>query len=252
MSLRHAHPAEVSMDAGPSLSDEARAALARWRPNRSIRRRMLAPVVVAICKLLIEHLNHLETLDLERFERARSQGRGLLTFSNHVSLFDDPWLVATFSGSDYDRIRWCATDALNFFSNSLSARFFSAGKGVPIVRGAGVDQIGMQFLEERLHEGEWVHIFPEGGRSRDPRHLRTPLKGGFAHLVRATRPLVLPFHHTGMEGVLPIGAVRPRFGNSIRLQFGECFDTAEGLADADPEEITKWAEQRLLEMEGAG
>lgn len=239
----------VSAAAPRPLTPEAKAALDRFRPQRSIRRRMAAPVVVAICKVIVQVLNRLETHNLEAFEHARAQGRALVTFSNHVSLFDDPWLVATFSGVNWDRIRWCATDALNFFGTPMKARFFSAGKGVPVVRGAGLNQLGMRFLEARLRDGDWVHIFPEGGRSRDPMHVRTPLKPGMAHLIRATRPLLLPFHHRGMENVLPIGDNFPRFGNQVSLRFGEVTDSDLGIADLSVEAIMTWAEEQLLALE---
>lgn len=238
------------MAMSPLDTPAVRAALARFRPQRSIRRRMLAPVVVELCKILIQRLNHLESHNVEAFERAHALDRPLLTFSNHTSLFDDPWLVATFSGRNWDQARWCAIDALNFFSNPLSARFFSAGKGVPIVRGAGIEQPGMSFLEERLREGEWVNIFPEGTRSRDPRNL-AQLKTGMATLIKRTRPVLLPFHHTGMEKVLPIGTRWPRFGNQIRLKFGESVDSDDGLADQSEEAITAWAEAQLLALQNS-
>ncbi len=212
----------------------------------------MTPVIVGLCRFLIEGLNRLETVNREAFDAARQTGRPLLTFSNHVSLFDDPWLVGTFSPLRWADNRWCATDALNFFSNPVSARFFSFGRGVPIVRGAGLDQPGMRFLADRLRTpGEWVHIFPEGGRSRTPGELRTPLKTGIGHLVAQTHPLLLPFHHTGMEGVLPIGARVPRGGNRIRLVFGEPVDAATQLQDASPDAITAWAEEQLLALQGA-
>lgn len=233
---------------GPMTPAEQEA-LARFRPRRSLRKRLAAPVVVAISKIMMERLNSLEIIGKDVFDEAHASDRPLLTLSNHVSLFDDPWLVATFSGSNWDEVRWCATDALNFFGGPLRARFFSAGKGVPIVRGAGIDQPGMTFLRHRLEEGAWVHIFPEGGRSRVPEKLRTPLKQGFAHLIRATRPLILPFHHTGMEDVLPIGARWPHFGNQLRLRFGQVTDSDEGLADQSPAEIAAWAERELLALE---
>ena len=236
------------MDTPPDPT-RVRAALGRFRPQRSIRRRMLAPVVVSLCRVLIEGLNKLETHNKAAFTAAHDAGRPLITFSNHVSLFDDPWLVATFSGFDWDRARWCATDAINFFDHPLAARFFSAGKGVPIVRGAGLDQLGMHFLEDRLNDGDWVHIFPEGGRSRDPRQLR-PLKSGMGHLIERTRPLLVPFHHRGMENILPIGTVVPRIGQRVQLRFGDVTDSNDGLADQGREAITAWAERQLLDLQG--
>lgn len=225
------------------------AAVERWSPDPSLLRRVGTPLVVWTCRLLIQRLNHLETFNVEAFQQAHALDRPLLTFSNHTSLFDDPWLVATFAPTSWDDNRWCATDALNFFSHPLTARFFSFGRGVPIVRGAGLNQPGFDFLIERLRGGDWVHIFPEGGRSRNPEHLRTPLKTGLGYLVKQTRPLLLPFHHTGMERILPIGARFPRFGERVRLAFGELHDSDEGLADQSAAAITQWAQDRLLELE---
>lgn len=232
-------------------SDRVRAALARWRPEPSLKKHLGTPVVVTACRVLVQVFNRLDTVNLEAFQAAQATGRPLLTFSNHTSLFDDPWLVSTFSSRRWSKTRWCATDALNFFDNPVSARFFSFGRGVPIVRGAGVDQVGMQFLEERLRKGDWVHIFPEGGRSRTPGHLALPLKTGMAHLVKATRPLLLPFHHRGMEEILPIGAVVPRVGRHVKLTFGDVYDSDEGLASESVEAITEWATERLLELQAA-
>lgn len=52
-------------------------------------------------------------------------------------------------------------------------------------RGAGLDQAGMRAAEARLAAGDWVHVFPEGTRSRDGRmgHARK----GVGRLVAACR-----------------------------------------------------------------
>lgn len=198
-------------------------------------------------------LNRVEVRDRAHLEAARAaqrEGQGLLTFSNHVGLFDDPWLLACFAGPDWNRLRWMPADANNFFGTPLKARVFNAGKAVPLVRGAGLDQPGMDFLQERLQQGEWVHLFPEGGRSRDPQgRLRTPFKGGLAHLVRSAQPLVLPFHHRGMQAILPIGARVPRVGKRVVVRFGSLTTSAEGLASLEPAAITTWAEDQLLQLE---
>lgn len=40
---------------------------------------------------------------------------------------------------------------------------------LPIERGAGLRQQGMQAAQKRLNMGDWVHVFPEGTRSVDGR-----------------------------------------------------------------------------------
>lgn len=231
----------------------ARAAVGRFDPRRTVVRRLMAPPVSLACRGLMQVLNTLEIHHGERLyeaqHRAREEGRGLLTFSNHVSLFDDPWLMACLCRPWWDDVRWIATDALNFFDHPLTAWFFGAGKGVPIVRGAGVDQPGMRFLAERLRAGEWVHVFPEGTRSREPERVLTPLKSGLANLVRDGRPLLLPFHHRGMEKVLPIGARWPRVGQVVSVRFGRVTDSAPELCARPLPEITAWAQEELLALE---
>ena len=50
-------------------------------------------------------------------------------------------------------------------------------------RGAGLAQPGMAAAEARLAAGDWVHVFPEGTRSRDGR--MGPARRGVGRLVAA-------------------------------------------------------------------
>jgi monolysocardiolipin acyltransferase len=110
----------------------------------------------------------------------------------------------------------------------LVAWFFTTGKGVPIVRGAGLDQPGFDFLRDRLLEGQWVHIFPEGGRTRHPLALMThPFKPGIGRLMAETQPIALPFYHYGMHDILPIASKIPLRGKAVRIVFGDPIDCDE-------------------------
>jgi len=202
-------------------SREARA-VARWRPARNWYHPLLAAIVVKGSQFIMRRMNTLTIEGRERFDAlAERRGRGLLTFSNHVSMFDDPLLTANFAPSGYDEMRWVASDALNFFGSGWKAWIFTAGKCVPIVRGAGVEQDGFHFLRDRLAAGAWVHFFPEGGRTRDPSGLMcTPFKLGIGRLIDETHPIALAFYHHGMQGVLPVGSSRPHAGQRVRLLFG--------------------------------
>ena len=212
-----------------SKSTREQDAVARWKPGQKWYNPFVAFVVIRLSKLLMTTLNSLDIEGLEKFESLKQrQGRGLLTFSNHVSLFDDPILPPNFGLPRYEEIRWAATDAINFFGSPLIAWFFTSGKGVPIVRGAGQDQPGFHFLLDRLREGQWVHIFPEGGRTRDPLFLMThPFKSGIGRLIAETQPIALPYYHYGMHEILPIGSKRPRRGKAVRLVFGDPIDCDE-------------------------
>lgn len=241
------------IDPARGWTDSARAAVARFDPTPRRPYQWVANVAAFASRALMRRLNTLEVLGQERLEEARrlqGPGHGLLTFANHAALFDDPWLTACIGGHDWPSMRWVAVDAENFFGTPLKARFFNIGKAVPIVRGAGLDQPGMDFLVERLRAGDWVHVFPEGTRSREPDgRLRRPLKTGMAHLLRHARPLLLGFHHRGMHEVLPIGARFPRFGKRVTLRFGEVRDSRDGLAGESTPAIMAWVEAELLALE---
>jgi monolysocardiolipin acyltransferase len=210
-----------------ALTRREEKALARWRPAKNnFVNRTMAFICVNLSKFILTKMNSLEIQGVEKFEALRERGgRGLLTFSNHTALFDDPMLPSTFPLGGYDEIRWVATDALNFFSTWPTAFVFSSGKGVPVVRGAGFNQPGFEFLRDRLGEGHWVHIFPEGGRTRrEDGLLSEDFKPGIGRLIVETNPIGLPFYHSGMQEVLPIGAKVPRWGKDVRLVFGDAID----------------------------
>lgn len=117
------------------------------------------------------------------------------------------------------RNRWtlCATDRC--FKYAAAIPFFRAAKVLPVVRGAGMAQPGMLAAEERLAAGEWVHIFPEGTRSRDGKSLG-PVRKGVGRLVASCPqlPLVVPFVHSGMETIMPRGSVVPAVGQQVRAR----------------------------------
>jgi monolysocardiolipin acyltransferase len=217
------------------MSAKEAAAVARWKPGQRWYHPTMARVVIATSRFITKTMNELEVTGRKALDAALArEGRGLLTISNHVSLFDDPILLANFVEGPYETIRWVAADAINFFGSGPKSWLFTAGKSVPIVRGAGIHQPGMEFLRDRLAEGEWVHLFPEGGRTRDEQSLMRDFHPGVGWLVEHTEPLVLPFYHHGMAGVLPVGSLRPRGGQSLRVLFGEVVDCdADWVARVD-------------------
>jgi monolysocardiolipin acyltransferase len=198
-------------------------ALRHWRPEPHWYKNVLCALVVNTSRFVMRVMNRVEFEGVERWEALFGERtRGLLSFSNHVSLFDDPLLTSNLGETRYSAVRWIPADHINFFGSNLKGFIYSAGKCVPIIRGGGLDQPGFSFLLDRLGEGDWVHMFPEGGRTRDPEgRLRSPFKRGIGRLMAQAHPTVMPFYHYGMHRVLPIGRAFPRWGKRVQVHFGE-------------------------------
>jgi monolysocardiolipin acyltransferase len=209
-------------------------AVGRWNPRSRWYHPLIGSAVIAASRFITRVMNRQDIEGREHFEAVQHRGgRGLLTFSNHVSLFDDPLLTSNLVRGPYRDVRWVGADALNFFGSPFKSWLFTAGKCTPIVRGGGIEQPGMFLLRDRLLAGDWVHLFPEGGRTRDPEgRLRPEFKPGIGWLIAETHPIALPFYHVGMQAVLPVGSTRPRSGHRVRLQFGPPLDCDAAWTEA--------------------
>ncbi|XVF31380.1 hypothetical protein REPUB_Repub16aG0141000 [Reevesia pubescens] len=189
-----------------------------------------APFIGNVCHVFMNGLNRVQVYGLEKLHDAllnRPKNKPLLTVSNHVASMDDPLVIASLLPPrvllDAQNLRWtlCASDRC--FSNPVTSAFFRSVKVLPVSRGDGIYQKGMDMAISKLNTGGWVHIFPEGSRSRDGGKTVRSSKRGVGRLVldTDTAPIVLPFVHTGMQDVMPIGANFPRIGKTVTVLIGD-------------------------------
>lgn len=95
-----------------------------------------------------------------------------------------------------------------------------------------LSQQAMDFLIERLREGQWVHMFPEGKVNMSMERLR--FKWGVGRLVYESPicPIVLPFYHIGMDSILPSRfPYIPRVGKTVTVVVGEPMDFKELVSE---------------------
>lgn len=201
---------------------------------------------VGITSKLILSLNKVELKGLEKLIKAiedRPTGVPLITYCNHTSTIDDPLLFGLLPSRllfsyDQRKMRWSLGAKEILFTNPIFSSFFSAGKVLPIERGAGVDQPSMKESIALLRRGDWIHIFPEGRIHPNSQNLG-PFKWGIAHLIKeclSKDPIVIPIKHEGMENLKPLESLFFKFGQKIKVIIGDPIDSS--LLAGSPSMIT--------------
>ncbi|KAG8054062.1 hypothetical protein GUJ93_ZPchr0001g30981 [Zizania palustris] len=133
-------------------------------------------------------------------------------------------------------------------------------KVLPVSRGDGIYQKGMDMALSKLNNGGWVHIFPEGSRSKDGGKTIAPAKRGVGRLVMDadSLPVVIPFVHTGMQDIMPVGKRIPRAGKRVIVVVGDPInfddliidnrDDTQHISRAEPSDFQGPPKQAKLEL----
>lgn len=172
----------------------------------------------------------------------RPKNTPLVTVSNHLSCIDDPVLWGTLPLRCFlfpSRVRWIPGASDIAFTKMSYVNFFTLGQIVPVVRGDGVYQQGMEFIINKANNGGWIHFFPEGKVNMTKDFLR--LKWGVGRVIADSNvcPKVIPFWHIGMDEILPnYPPYIPRFGKKVTMLVGEAIDFREMLASMRAEKKT--------------
>jgi len=142
---------------------------------------------------------------------------GALLLMNHQS-FIDPLVVAI---SFQRPVSYLARH--NLFSVPLIGTILRATYVIPIRRNAASTE-SIRAAIERLQQGYYVGLFPEGTRSQDG--LLHEMKPGFLAIVRRASVPVVPIGIAGAGTAYPRGAVliRPR---TVRVVVGQPFSAEE-------------------------
>ncbi len=108
-------------------------------------------------------------------------------------------------------------------------------------------QRGMDFALDRLREGSWLHLYPEGKVNVAQTYLR--YKWGVGRLLSEClpTPIVIPIYHLGMDRVLPNRKPYiPHFGQRVTICVGEPIRLEDTLRELDERKADEVERRRTL------
>lgn len=197
-------------------------------------------VASVICPSVLFMMHVLNRTEIVGRQHIRNLNPPWMLMSNHVTLLDDvfldPLILFPHMYKGYRYIPFHAPEERNFYKNSLSAWFMKKVKAIPLMRGRGPLQEGMDRLISAVKSGGLLHIYPEGTRTRSGKIERG--KSGVGRLIHESGAPVVPMYHHGLHRVLPIGSGFPRFGNRIRVMIGAPITFEEELKM--PNDVHTW------------
>jgi len=162
----------------------------------------------------------------------------ILTATNHLSTIDDPLFISVnfswprcYMNPTYTPWSFAGHNIL--FTTKFLNWFFSHGRAIPIMRGQGIYQQGMDYLSKRcaVERGFFHNIYPEAKVNMFQTKL--PLKWGLARLIQEeadrqidapseqyTTPTIRVIWHVGIDKFLspfrhPVKGYRPDLSKNI-------------------------------------
>lgn len=146
-----------------------------------------------------------------------------LFVSNHVSMLDDafldPLLFFPRGLWDYRFMPYHTPERKNFYRGPIFSWIMEHAKCLPLTRGMGIYQPGIQQIIDKLKGGSSVHIYPEGTRTRTGNIGRG--QPGVGRIIHQSQCPVIPCYHSGLNEVMPLGRKIPKPGKKITIIIGK-------------------------------
>jgi 1-acyl-sn-glycerol-3-phosphate acyltransferase len=170
-----------------------------------------------------------------------------LLLSNHQTMIDSFLIgMGAFYPASLLRpilIPWNPAAEENFYRNPILAWLSDNLKCIPIKRGRKDVEVFPKMVQGLKTSP--LTFFPEGTRSRTGDIGRG--RPGAGSLILETWPTVIPVYVRGMDRVLPIGSVFPRFFKDITVSYGEPLDLAEFQGKEKSKKTAQAVMDRIME-----
>jgi 1-acyl-sn-glycerol-3-phosphate acyltransferase len=141
---------------------------------------------------------------------------------------------------------WNPAAEENFYRTPILAFLADNWKCIPIKKGRK-DVGAIYRMAEALKTSPMI-LYPEGTRARSSDIGRG--RGGAGLLILETRPKVIPVYIDGMDKVLPIGAVLPRFFKKVYVCFGDQIDLTKYYENGKTKENAQAIMQEVMDAIG--
>ena len=179
-----------------------------------------------------------------------------LIIANHLTMIDSWFLTLAVYWPEVivrpSLIPWHLPEEGNFMKkNWFLTLLCDLSKCIPINRGTGDFIDKFDLLIEKLQSGSMM-IFPEGGRSRQPKSGRlVTWRKGATLLAQSSQGLVLPVAIRGVEDILPIGTKVPRIFKRVVIVIGQPIDIKKLLTDNRAKSLRVISDQMKAQLQEA-